>query len=266
MKRLILILFCVGSGNVLPQILLYEFGNFENPSAISISSLGYIYVSDAGSDQIIKLDTLGKELKYTGGFGWQGENLDNPRDVASNTLNVYAADRNNNRIQIYDKDLNYLSEFTDHENEFNFPSGIAVSSDGSMYVLDNGNSRILKYDFDGRFLQEIGGYDAGIFALDDPGSISINNGFILVSNGNEIIVFDEFGSGYRKFNIPSIPDNINGPLIISSKSVFYLNDYTTGIPTEILTINNFKIKDAFLAKNKLYVLTGNNIKVYKVDL
>jgi hypothetical protein len=99
-------------------ILLQEIGSFQSASSIAINQAGFIYVSNAGSNEIVKMDTLGNVIRTIGGYGWSASAFDYPIKIFANTLNVYVADRNNDRIQIFDKDLNYLSEISSRKSSF----------------------------------------------------------------------------------------------------------------------------------------------------
>ena len=46
---------------------------------------------------------------------------------------LFVADRNNNRIQIFDQNGAFLAEWT----QFGRPSGIAITSDDTIYVADS---------------------------------------------------------------------------------------------------------------------------------
>ena len=121
---------------------------------------GNIFVSDIGLNTITKFDSTGKIIINIGGFGWEESTFDEPIDIVTNTLSLYVADKNNNRIQRFDKDLNYISEFSGKKDngkiEFGYPTCIDISSIGDLYILDSDNYRILKFNLTGEYLQEIG--------------------------------------------------------------------------------------------------------------
>ena len=122
-KIYMLILLFIFSSACLPQKLIFQgqIGSFNFASSLSINSSGNLYVADTGTNEIIELDTLGNILKTIGGFGRKELSFDLPDDVFANTLNVYVADKNNDRIQIFDKDLNFLSSFKASRNPIPAP-------------------------------------------------------------------------------------------------------------------------------------------------
>src|SRR3990172_10415869 len=154
-------------------VLDYSFGNFSSAAAFSISSSGFIFIADDGDDSLIKLDTLGNVIKEIGGYGWSESAFDTPSDIIANSLNVYVCDKQNHRVQAFDKDLNFISELYTRERDnpeerFGYPLSCALSSMGDLYVLDSENIRVLKFDLFGNYIQNFGGFDGGIFSLKNP--------------------------------------------------------------------------------------------------
>ncbi len=103
-----------------------------------------------------------------------------PSDVAVDEENgyLYVSDSMNNKIQKFDvinlDANNKPTKITDIENDFSFPQGIDLDSQGNLYVVDTGNHKIQKLDSQGNFLLEFGtrGFGAGEFIL--PYAISVD--------------------------------------------------------------------------------------------
>lgn len=251
-----------------------ELGEFQNASAFSFSKLNVIYVTDISTNEVYKLNLSGIVENFTGGYGWNTGNFDMPVDVFSNTLNVYVTDKNNNRIQIFDRDLNFLSDFKgdradNSEYHFAYPLSAEVSPLGDLFVLDSDNSRILKYNLSGEFLQVIGNYEAGSFALENPVKLSISdNGNLYVLNQGKIFIFDQFGSGQAKINV--IPNAVNINItdnrlcVNSTDEIFALSIGSENKFTKFNPAIEDSIVEAAIIKNKLYVLTTNSIYSYKI--
>ncbi len=256
--------------------LLNTFGKFENGFSISISMNGYIYITDSYANELFKYDSLGTMLKYIGGYGWDDSQFDDPVDVYATTLNVYVADKNNNRIQIFDKDLNFLSAFTTKNNEnsnlqFAYPTACGVSGQGDLFILDSDNNRILKYNLTGEFLQEIGGVDAGDYSIENPKSFAISkHGNVYVLEENKIILFDQYGNGLQKINLKTPVENINISLnyliLIFNKKIRLLN-LIDNLPAGEISLQKIPaISDAAIYGQKLYVLSPQNLLVYKFEI
>jgi hypothetical protein len=254
--------------------MLYEFGEFKNAASFALSDAGFIYLVDSEANEITKLDTLGKVVLTIGGFGSGSETFDEPSDIYATTLNIYVCDKNNDRIVFLDKDLNYLSQlgpdFKDSES-FSYPEAAAISPQGDLFVLDSDNQRILKYDLNGKFLTQIGNYDSGEFYLNNPlDFVTTNRGDIVVLDENKILVYDQYGNGLKLFSAPSGAHSLNysgNPLlIITPDSVYYTELYSPApkINSVNLTDAGSDIRDAAISKNKIFVLTKSDIKVYSL--
>ena len=92
-------------------------------------------------------------------FGQQGQGqgeFTDPRGVAVDAEgNIYVADTNNHRVQVFDANGNYLRGWGSQGSgagQFNEPWGIAVDSARNVYVADTWNYRVQKFDKDGKFL------------------------------------------------------------------------------------------------------------------
>lgn len=250
-------------------------GAFRSANSLSVNPAGYIYVADAGSNELTKLDTLGKVIRSIGGYGWTESSFDNPSDVFANTLNVYVSDKNNNRVQLFDKDLNFLSQYStqNSDNEkitFRYPTGSVVSTQGDLFILDSDNNRILKFNSGGDFQAAIGGYDAGTFSLMNPRQFTIANDHLLVIDSRFLFIFDLYGNGIKKIKLPFEPDNINSlfrNVCINDKSQIVLIDETDLDSINIIPVNFISkieedIIDASYFNEKLYLLTKNYIMIY----
>ncbi|MDB5101022.1 MAG: hypothetical protein JWM80_5443 [Cyanobacteria bacterium RYN_339] len=61
---------------------------------------------------------------------------------------IYVVDSGNNRVQRFDRDGRFVSEFGSagrSNGQFDKPYGIAIDKDGTIYVSDTGNKRIQKF-------------------------------------------------------------------------------------------------------------------------
>lgn len=256
-----------------------SIGKFNNASSFDISAHGIIYVSDAGNDQIVSLDTLGKIIKTAGGFGWSDGSFDEPADVFANPLSIYVADKNNHRIQRFDRDLNFISAFSTRQREnneakFGYPSGFALSNQGDWYILDSENNRIVKFDLFGNFIQNFGGYDAGNYQLNRPNSLAIspeNN--VYVSDESGIVIFDSFGNGIGRIETPEQIISVRiifDELVINTKNIVYHSNLREGnnkfSEIDLSHFNMSEIVSALEYFGRLYVLTSKEILIFTLSL
>ncbi len=277
MKKIFL-LFIITSSIALSQSyqLIGEIGEFNQASSFYIAANGFIYVTDTGNDEIYMLDTLGNLKKTFGGYGWNDNSLDDPMDVFADPLTVYVADKNNNRIKRFDRDLNYLSSLytkdSDNPQErFAYPVSCATSNFGDLYLIDSENIRVLKFDIFGNYLLEFGGFDAGTFMLSNPLQLAIaSNNNVFVIDENKIIVFDQYGNGISKINLDEKLNSIrilfDNLTVTTNNNIYYTN---LSLPNEPLTAIRLygvdempKIVSSIIFNNKLYVLTSSKILIF----
>lgn len=276
--RIIFLLFLFTCFTFAQQVE-YEktIGSFKNALSFFISASGQIYVTDSGNDELISLDTLGNHINSTGGYGWVESAFDEPVDVFSNTLSVYVTDKNNHRIQRFDRNLNFISSVSTRESDnqnvrFGYPLGCSVSNQGDLYVLDSENQRVIKFDLFGNFILNLGGFDAGNYQLINPKSLAVGpNNLIYVLDDSGILIFDSFGNGIglieTEEDILSIRIVFNNLTINTSKKVFLQNlDTDTRSFSEIdLTEQiNSRIISSIFYNEKLYILTPKEIDIYSL--
>jgi sugar lactone lactonase YvrE len=121
-----------------------------------------IYVLDAtakAGEVVKKYDKNGNRLSLQFGIigGLEPSYFNNPTDLAIDSRNgdIYVVDTGNNRIQRFNAEGSFLSEFGQFGSEngsFNAPWGIAVDNQGFVYIADTMNARIQKF-MPGRFGQ-----------------------------------------------------------------------------------------------------------------
>lgn len=171
--------------------------------ALSLDLAGSIYVCDTGNHRILKFGNDGTLIKIIGGFGWEKEQFYNPFDIhAGSALDIFVADYDNQRIERYDKDLNYISSLYSNENwdesfQFGYPKSVTSSIHGELFILDGENIRLLKLNSFGEPETSFGNYAEGKGRLLQPVQISISPDdriYVSDSQANKIVVFDYFGN------------------------------------------------------------------------
>jgi DNA-binding beta-propeller fold protein YncE len=86
-----------------------RIGEFNRPTDVTWDSQGNIYVSDGyGNHRVVNISPTGKWLKTVGSWGQGRDQFHTVHAICSDSHdNIYVADRENRRIQVYDTDLNY---------------------------------------------------------------------------------------------------------------------------------------------------------------
>ena len=107
------------------------------PAGIAFDFSGNLHVTCAGCNVVIVFTIDGQYVRL------YGEScLSRPRGIAIDSSgNSFVANSNGNSLSIFDPSGNYIHSI----GGFNYPVGVAVTSNGSVWVADWGNNRLVKY-------------------------------------------------------------------------------------------------------------------------
>ena len=167
-----------------------------------------LYVTDVSNKLLIKLNSTGRVLKVVGKLGNGKREFDYPNGVrVSKNNELYVCDSDNNRVQIFDLDLNFKRSFGKKgtgRGQFDFPADINFDSKGNIYVTDIKNHRIQVFSpHTERHIHTIKGD-----AVFEPVSLFTHGNHMYVTDGghHEVRVIDtesrefisRFGNGYSE--------------------------------------------------------------------
>src|SRR5580765_2195422 len=175
--------------------------HLDLPSGIAILRNGNMIVTDGyGNNRVILFDKTGKFLKQVGkgaggpqdkGTGPGEWNLPHKLAVDSDE-NLYIIDREGHRIEVFDKNLNYIREM---RNDWN-PWDVNISrkgTDGIGWIADHKDERVLKFSLkDGKILAVWGKQGWG------PGEFDWVHGIVVDSKG-AVYAADTYGQRLQKF-------------------------------------------------------------------
>jgi sugar lactone lactonase YvrE len=126
----------------------------------------FLYVVDTQQDQVIVYDADSLKLLRRIGTGGKNHFLTTPGDFGAPQGaavdadgDLYVTDTLNNRVEIFDADGNFVTEFGKHGDGpgyFARPKGIAVDSDGHIWVADQVEDRLQVFNREGQLLTYIG--------------------------------------------------------------------------------------------------------------
>ena len=272
-------LFSFGSGE-------YEGMKVKNPHALSIDMNGFIYIADTDNNRILKVDQEGELLRSVGGFGWGKEQFDTPLDIcASSLLDVFVADYNNQRVERYDKDLNYISSLVpgdswDANLIFGFPASVTISKHGELIILDSENSRLLKINSFGEPELSFGDFGSGEGKLDHPVQVELSQTdevYVTDKSAGRIIVYDYFGNYIRQFG-EQILESPTGIHIDDKNRIWVIDSDQNAVMTFdsngtlIGRIDKIKSgdecfknpKDVVISENKVFILDGTMIHSFEI--
>ena len=204
--------------------------------AFSVSQRGDFYFADEGLNRIFRTDSLGRMMREVGGFGWENEQFDGPRDIwGENALDVFVADYNNHRIQRYNRKLEFIASYVNDPNrderlQFGFPVAVTYSNFNELFIAEAENYRILRFDMNGQPTQSFGDYDWGQGSLEQPEAICMGDkDEIFVADGTRqaIVRFDYYGNFLQEITHADMKRP--GNLAFGNHFLFAVDDATNRI-------------------------------------
>jgi DNA-binding beta-propeller fold protein YncE len=176
--------------------------HLDLPSGIAVLRSGNIVVTDGyGNNRVVLFSKNGKFIKQVGkGAGGPEDKGTGPGEwVLPHKLavdaeeNLYIIDRENHRVQVFDKNLSYIRQFA---NEGWNPWDIGISrkgNDGLAFVADHALERVHKIQLkDGKILATWGKQGWG------PGEFDWVHGVVVDSKG-AVYAADTYGQRLQKF-------------------------------------------------------------------
>ena len=217
-----------GDGGKATEAFLYY------PTGITADNTGNIYLADAGSHRIRKIDTDGIITTVAGNGleGYSGDggrataaSLNSPLGVAVDSAgNIYFAEYYSNRIRKVDTEgiITYVAGKGSGgysgdggqaiEASLYAPMDVAADNAGSIYIADSANHRIRKVDTDG-IITTIAGNGSPSYSGDGgkatEASLSSPEGVAVDSAGN-IYFTEHFGHRIRKIDTDGIITTVAG--------------------------------------------------------
>jgi hypothetical protein len=257
-------------------------GSFQQASRITTNPQGWIYVTDAGRNLVVRLKGDESPSISVGGYGWTSTNFDKPTGLATDGLNLYVSDYGNHRLQRFDSNLNFISSFATRdtsfaEARFGYPLGVALSRMGDLFVLDGDNLRVVKFYGNVRYERSFGDIDDQRSRLRQPEKILMGpNDHVFVLEPDRLLEFDYFGHYLRTIGEHSFTDACgfchvrDGIVVVTHAALFWFNDRgelaRTIRPSDLQTKAGLDpFEDAASAGDRLLILTSTRLHIFQLS-
>lgn len=153
--------------------------HFNRPTDLAFFPDGSFVVADGyNNSRVVKFDAQGKFVKTWGTNGTGPGQFKVPHGVTiDKRRRVYVAERDNDRVQVFDENGRYLDEWPDIRGVVS----VMATGDDAVWALTGSTNRLLKYDLGGRLLTYWGTANTqGVF----PGSLYAPHAFSVDPDGN----------------------------------------------------------------------------------
>ena len=162
------------------------------------------FVANRISCQLHKFEADGTCVKQMGIQGSEPGLLLNPTGMCFHDHELYVVDSGNNRIQVFDRELNLLRHFGKegtNNGYFNSPTDLAIDEDGVLYITDTLNNRLQVMNRKGKFIRNIKKIGKLDGYLHKPRRIDHFRGCIYVTEyqRNGVTVFNKTGEYITSF-------------------------------------------------------------------
>jgi DNA-binding beta-propeller fold protein YncE len=143
--------------------------HFNQPTDVAWDRDGNIYVADGyGNSRVLKFDKYGRPLLGWGMKGSGPGQFDTPHTIVIDGDLVYVGDRENARIQIFDRSGQFLRQWT-----LGHPFSLVLAPDHVLYMADAIAGRIVRIDPKGKIVGVFEGPQLGQGPHFDPHEIAL---------------------------------------------------------------------------------------------
>src|SRR5712691_1727272 len=128
--------------------------SFYQPTDTVVGPDGSTYITDGyGNSRVVKFTREGNLIKYWGDRGTKPGQFNTPHNIVMDAnSNLYVADRQNSRVQVFDTDGNFKQEWRIG----GLAWSLCITPPPNQEIFVGSIGRVYKYDLSGKLLGEFG--------------------------------------------------------------------------------------------------------------
>ena len=180
-------------GVKLHTVALVPFILSAHCEGVAVDQDDNIYISYGLKNCLVKLNKEREVVKMSEPKVGSGDVQPYPlKGVAVNGDQVLACDCWNNRVLVFNRELEFVKEI---QNQFDNPQGISTDRQGNIYVCDTDNSRVQILTREGEYLDSIDGKVVGEDKLAGPTGVCVEGDYVYVvdCSNSHVSVFTREG-------------------------------------------------------------------------
>ena len=197
-------------------------------SGITFDLKGNVWVTDTGSNKVLKLSQDGRLVQTIDHAGIKSDLFNRPTGVSVSPEGlIYICDSGNHRVTVHDEEGMFLFAFGSKGSGpgcFDKPWDVTFGSNGLVYVTDVGNSRVCLWSKEGSFQRDF----KTKYAPTCIAATADNHLLITSGTSNTLMVYMLGGALVHEFGgRGSDPGRFNGPhgICVDDSGAVYAADF-----------------------------------------
>lgn len=130
----------------------YNYMFLDKPNDVAFDADGNLYVADGGNFRIVKFGPDGNVIKTFGEKGTEEGQFNFPHSVVVKGDTLYVTDRENRRIQLFDLNGTFKTEWT----HVGYPYTLTINPEGGFLMTDARAEKLVWLSEEGEILGSIG--------------------------------------------------------------------------------------------------------------
>lgn len=241
-------------------------GQLDGALSLSVTPNGDMYISESNKHRFIVYNSVGIRVDSVGSQGRGDYRFDRPVSIhATNGLRIYVADRNNSRVQLFDRRHQYLTSISsgniDRHSRLK-PALLTVSSSNELFVFDPDRFVVFKFDPNGNYSRE---FSLRQFSVRNLNQLKISGSTLLLLDSQNGVIhrfssdgeYLNFISGFE--GVKAIHATVNEIWALFENRIDQFTNRGAVIKSYPFTEPLAGITDLHIAGNRAYILTENQL-------